>query len=122
MRGQFGFQISGRIDQKLAYVPFNIVPDLAEDRQLFLARPKCRRWVFKAPPKTFVRERKHRAALLGHIAHFDDISEMLFKNSGYIFGVLAGNVDLDFVHYLDGEGIDRDWLYASAHGGDAIAS
>ena len=59
--------------------------------------------------------REDRTRLVGTIAHGNHAVEVSADELVHILGKLAGNVDPNFIHYLDGFGPDWRWEIGRAH-------
>jgi hypothetical protein len=75
------------------------------DELLFIAtNGVCR--IVKTPMVAVSLARKQRTSLIRISAHRDNGFDVLIQEVVHVFGVMRGNIDADFLHHLDSEGMN----------------
>src|SRR4051794_18668085 len=95
---------------------FDFITHTAKDGELFFVSAGRVRWILKTPMIAVRLPGEHWASLVGVAADGDDGFHFLLEEIVHVFGMVRGNINADFVHHLNREGVDVAGWFTSGAG------
>jgi hypothetical protein len=84
----------------------NFITHTAKDGELFFLSAGGIGWIIETPMIAVHLTGEHWASLVGVAADGDDGFNLLLEEIVHVFGMVCGNINADFVHHLNREGVD----------------